>query len=116
MTSAPCINKQSLSNIFLFRDLNHDNRSNTDANDVEEFQSANEEVEDSNPEKPSSYPCDQCPDSAEVWGSKEALNFHLRTAHHKMDCSVPSLQAAEEPDYRCEQCSKIWDEENNFLG
>ena len=54
------------------------------------------------------------PDSAEPWASKEALKFHVRTAHHKMDCSVPTLQA-EEPDYRCEKCSRIWDEENNFL-
>ena len=65
--------------------VKNEDRSETDENDVEEFQSANEDIEDSNPEQPSSYPCSQCP---QLMGSKEALKFHISMAHRKRDSLV----------------------------
>ena len=66
--------------------VKNENRSETDENDVEEFQIADEDIEDLNPEEqPSSYPCSQCP---ELMGSKEALKFHIRMAHRKRDSLV----------------------------
>ena len=58
--------------------VKNENRNETDENDVEEFQSTNEDIEDSNPELPSSYQCNQCP---QLMASKEAIKFHIRMAH-----------------------------------
>ena len=86
-----------------------DNR-RTDQIDIEEFHSANEEVEDSNPEQSSRYPCGQCP---EVWGSKAALKFHRRTAHHKMGSKelltpqVKDSNPKQSSNYQCSQCTEV---------
>ena len=65
--------------------VKNENRSETDENDVEEFQSANEDIEDSNPEQLTSYQCSQC---SQPMGSKEALRFHIRMAHRERESLI----------------------------